>query len=102
MTASVVSAAAALVGSSMASAQVSLDVMTFNIRTAAGRDGDNAWPNRKALLVETIAEQFLLGGAAGNWRHAGGRGIAATVGKNCIGLDRCPDVALWGLNGGWR
>ena len=48
------------------------------------------------------AEQFLLGGAAGNWRHAGGRGIAATVGKNCIGLDRCPDVALWGLNGGWR
>ena len=49
-----------------------------------------------------IAEQFLLGGAAGNWRHAGGRGIAATVGKNCIGLDRCPDVALWGLNGGWR
>ena len=54
MTAAVVTAAAALVGPSTASAQVSLDVMTFNIRTAAGRDGDNAWPNRKALLVETI------------------------------------------------
>lgn len=54
MTASVVTAAAALVGPSTALAQVSLDVMTFNIRTAAGRDGDNAWPNRKALLVETI------------------------------------------------
>ncbi|MDE0082499.1 MAG: endonuclease/exonuclease/phosphatase family protein [Gammaproteobacteria bacterium] len=32
-----------------------LDVMTFNIRTAAGRDGANAWPNRKALVAETIA-----------------------------------------------
>ena len=40
-----------------ASAQVPLDVMTFNIRTANGRDGDNAWANRKALVVETI-EQF--------------------------------------------
>jgi endonuclease/exonuclease/phosphatase family metal-dependent hydrolase len=37
-----------------ASAQVPLDVMTFNIRTANGRDGANAWPNRKDLLVETI------------------------------------------------
>jgi endonuclease/exonuclease/phosphatase family metal-dependent hydrolase len=53
MTASVVTAAA-LVGSSTVSAQVSLDVMTFNIRTAAGRDGDNAWPKRQALLVDTI------------------------------------------------
>ena len=40
-----------------ASAQVTLDVMTFNIRTASGRDGDNAWPYRKALVVETI-ERF--------------------------------------------
>lgn len=34
---------------------VSIDVMTFNIRTAAGRDGKNAWPNRKELVAETIA-----------------------------------------------
>lgn len=34
---------------------VVLDVMTFNIRTAAGRDGGNSWPNRKALVAETIA-----------------------------------------------
>ncbi len=34
---------------------VRLDVMTFNIRTAAGRDGANVWPNRKALVAETIA-----------------------------------------------
>ena len=54
MTASVVTAAVALVGPSTASTQVSLDVMTFNIRTAAGRDGDNAWPKRQALLVDTI------------------------------------------------
>ena len=39
------------------SAQVLLDVMTFNIRTANGRDGDDAWPYRKTLVVETI-ERF--------------------------------------------
>jgi endonuclease/exonuclease/phosphatase family metal-dependent hydrolase len=38
-------------------AQVPLDVMTFNIRTASGRDGDNAWPHRKELVVATI-ERF--------------------------------------------
>ena len=38
-------------------AQVLFDVMTFNIRTAAGRDGENAWPHRKDLVVETI-ERF--------------------------------------------
>lgn len=37
------------------SAQVPFDVMTFNIRTANGRDGDNAWSNRKEVVVETIA-----------------------------------------------
>ncbi len=37
--------------------QVSLDVMTFNIRTANGRDGENSWPHRKDLVVETI-ERF--------------------------------------------
>ncbi len=31
-----------------------LDVMTFNIRTAEGQDGDNIWPMRKALVVETV------------------------------------------------
>ena len=40
-----------------AQTQVRFDVMTFNIRTAAGRDGDNAWPHRRDLVVETI-EQF--------------------------------------------
>jgi endonuclease/exonuclease/phosphatase family metal-dependent hydrolase len=35
--------------------QVTLHVMTFNIRTAAGRDGANAWPHRKELVTETIA-----------------------------------------------
>jgi len=40
-----------------------LDVMTFNIRTAAGRDGDDAWPFRKELVAETIrsASPDLLG-----------------------------------------
>ena len=35
-------------------ASVALDVMTFNIRTAIGRDGDNSWPFRKDLVSETI------------------------------------------------
>ena len=34
---------------------VRLNVMTFNIRTAAGRDGANVWTNRKELVAETIA-----------------------------------------------
>lgn len=32
-----------------------LDVMTFNIRTANGRDGTNAWPYRKTLVASTIS-----------------------------------------------
>ena len=39
----------------VAEAQVSFNVMTFNIRTANGRDGENAWPNRKEVVVETIS-----------------------------------------------
>ncbi len=31
-----------------------LDVMTFNIRTAEGQDGDNVWPRRKELVVQTM------------------------------------------------
>jgi endonuclease/exonuclease/phosphatase family metal-dependent hydrolase len=38
-----------------AAAAFSLDVMTFNIRTSYVSDGDNAWPNRKALVADTIA-----------------------------------------------
>lgn len=34
---------------------LALDVMTFNIRTSAGRDGANAWPHRKEVVAETIA-----------------------------------------------
>ena len=37
-----------------ASARVPIDVMTFNIRTSNGRAGNNAWPNRKALVAGTI------------------------------------------------
>lgn len=33
---------------------ITLDVMTFNIRTSEGRDGDNSWPFRKGLVAETI------------------------------------------------
>ncbi len=31
-----------------------LDVMTFNIRTSNGQDGEDSWPFRKALVVDTI------------------------------------------------
>ena len=37
-----------------AAAQVSLDVMTFNIRTSNVDDGANAWPHRRHVVVETI------------------------------------------------
>lgn len=37
-----------------ASAQIQLDVMTFNIRTSNIPDGDNAWQYRKELVAETI------------------------------------------------
>jgi endonuclease/exonuclease/phosphatase family metal-dependent hydrolase len=39
---------------SFAGESIALDVMTFNIRTAAGRDGEDAWPFRKELVAETI------------------------------------------------
>jgi endonuclease/exonuclease/phosphatase family metal-dependent hydrolase len=35
-------------------ASFELDVMTFNIRTANGQDGDNIWPRRKTLVLETL------------------------------------------------
>ena len=35
-------------------AETPLDVMSFNIRYGMARDGENAWPHRRALLVETI------------------------------------------------
>ena len=54
VTASVVLAVWAICGVAV-SAQVSFDVMTFNIRTANGRDGANAWGHRKEVVVETIA-----------------------------------------------
>lgn len=46
-----------------AAAQVSLDVMTFNIRTSNVDDGANAWPRRRDLVVETItrAAPHILG-----------------------------------------
>ncbi|MSR20361.1 MAG: endonuclease/exonuclease/phosphatase family protein [Gemmatimonadetes bacterium] len=42
---------------------ITLDVMTFNIRTSAINDGNDAWPNRKALVAETISRfnPHLLG-----------------------------------------
>lgn len=33
---------------------LALDVMTFNIRTSAGRDGDNGWPYRRELVADAI------------------------------------------------
>lgn len=85
---------AALLVPSAVSAQVPIDVMTFNIRTAAGRDGDNAWPNRKALLAETIeryAPQVL--------------GLQEALGEQIAYLDQMLPDYRWigidrGLNGG--
>jgi endonuclease/exonuclease/phosphatase family metal-dependent hydrolase len=52
---SVVAGAAALRAAPTGSAQaLPVKVMTFNIRTAMGRDGDNVWANRKGMVAETI------------------------------------------------
>lgn len=48
-------AAALVTASACAQAEIELDVMSFNVRYGTAPDGDNAWPNRKDLLVETIA-----------------------------------------------
>ncbi len=52
----VLALAATLIGldATVVRAQSVLDVMTFNIRTAAGRDGDDGWPHRRDLVVGTI------------------------------------------------
>ena len=49
-----ISQASAQSGGERGPAPVSLDVMTFNIRTSAIPDGDDAWPLRKERVVETI------------------------------------------------
>lgn len=41
-------------GEALADEAIALDVMTFNIRTSAIPDGDDAWPHRKELVAETI------------------------------------------------
>ena len=72
------------------SAQVPLDVMTFNIRTANGRDGDNAWPYRRALVVETI-EQFAPQVV----------GLQEALDEQIEYLDsRLPDYRWLGIDGG--
>ena len=49
-----VAIAVAIGGGSSVVVPVPIDVMTFNIRTANGRAGENVWSNRKALVADTI------------------------------------------------
>ena len=49
-----VAIAVAIGGGSSVAVPVPIDVMTFNIRTANGRAGENVWSNRKALVADTI------------------------------------------------
>jgi len=39
-----------------ATAELTLQVMTFNVRYGTAMDGDNSWPHRKDTLVNTIRE----------------------------------------------
>ncbi len=50
----VVAVALSLCG--MASAELTLQVMSFNVRYGTARDGENAWPHRKDILVNAIRE----------------------------------------------
>src|SRR5262245_38046322 len=47
-------AAVVLWASVSVSAELPLGLMTFNIRTAHIDDGENSWPHRKVLVVQTI------------------------------------------------
>ena len=53
----------ALIAGNIASAQVSVNVMSFNIRYNNPRDSANAWPNRKDLVASQILfhEAQLIG-----------------------------------------
>jgi len=49
-------AGAPAVAQAAAGAQDELRVVTFNIRYGTAPDGDNAWPNRRGLVVEVIRD----------------------------------------------
>jgi endonuclease/exonuclease/phosphatase family metal-dependent hydrolase len=49
--------AVALLLTASASAPLPLGLMTFNIRTASIDDGENAWRNRKTLVVQVIERE---------------------------------------------
>ena len=46
--------AAVVLVCSMASAELTVKVMSFNVRYGTAMDGDNSWPHRKDIVVETI------------------------------------------------
>jgi hypothetical protein len=84
--------AALLVGG--VSAQLPLGLMTFNIRTAYIDDGENAWPNRKALVAQTIERSAPdVVGLQEVIREQVDYLAATLDGYRWIGVDR-------GLNGG--
>ena len=71
-----------------------LTVMTFNIRTSSGNDGDNAWPHRRALVAATI--ERLAPDVAGLQEALDEQVeylVDALPGYRWLGVDR-------GLNGG--
>jgi endonuclease/exonuclease/phosphatase family metal-dependent hydrolase len=50
-------ASLALLMCTSAFAEFPLKVMTFNVRYGTARDGENAWPHRKEMLIKTIRDQ---------------------------------------------
>jgi len=49
-----VAAATLMLVSGMSAAEPAIKVMSFNIRYGAANDGDNSWPKRNHLVLETI------------------------------------------------
>ncbi|HOH29445.1 MAG TPA: endonuclease/exonuclease/phosphatase family protein, partial [Candidatus Hydrogenedentes bacterium] len=45
---------AILLSCTLAASEMDLNVMSFNVRYGTAMDGDNAWPHRKDILVNTI------------------------------------------------
>lgn len=57
MIASLLLAAALSLGAKAPAEPLALTVMSFNVRYGTAPDGDNAWPKRRDILVETIKQQ---------------------------------------------
>lgn len=87
--AGLVAALTCLAALAPAHAQDALTVMSFNVRLPVASDGANAWPNRRDLLVETVARADPdIIGTQELWKIQGDYLVARLPRYNWFGVDR--------------